>query len=230
MAIDIWFPLAIYYEDIENSADHKNSMLDKIYSLKSKVVTKRTNDHSSWTGDVHDIDQLHSDADFSWLTTEVKKHATNYLKTLGLDLGKIDIYAQRSWPIIAEKGQSVSRHTHPNANLSVVYYVSVGSGADSGATRFFNVNKYNELSGSLSSSMTEAYCDFNTLNFEQVDYAPKEGRIVIFPSKQPHDVTANKCDDPRVSISYDLVITAKKQTDDGTPEFLTPSPDRWVKL
>jgi 5-oxoprolinase (ATP-hydrolysing) subunit B len=230
MAIDIWFPLAIYYEDIKHAEDHKKTMLDKIYTFRDKTVTKRTNDTSSWTGDIHDIDQLHNDTAFSWLTTEVKKHTMEYLKTLGLDLSKIDVYAQRSWPIIAEKGQSVSRHTHPNANLSVVYYVSVGTGANPGATRFFNVSKHNELSGSLSSSMTEAYCDFNALNFEQVDYAPKEGRMVIFPSKQPHDVTANECDDPRVSISYDLVITAQKQADGGTPEFLMPSPSSWVKL
>lgn len=230
MAIDIWFPLAIYYEDIKNAQKHKNKMLDKIHTLRNKAVTKRTNEESSWTGDIHDIDQLHNDSDFSWLTLEVRKHTLEYLKTLGLNVSKIDVYAQRSWPIIAEKGQSVSRHTHPNANLSVVYYISVGTDANPGSTRFFNVSKYNELSGSLSSSMTEAYSEFNTLNFEQADYAPKEGRIVIFPSKQPHDVTANECDSPRISISYDLVITAQKETDKGTPEFLMPSPSSWVKL
>jgi uncharacterized protein (TIGR02466 family) len=123
MAIDIWFPLAIYYEDVKDAQKHKNKMLDKIHTLRDKAVIKRTNDESSWTGDIHDIDQLHNDSDFSWLTLEVRKHTLEYLKTLGLNISKIDVYAQRSWPIIAEKGQSVSRHTHPNANLSVVYYI-----------------------------------------------------------------------------------------------------------
>ncbi|WP_444930915.1 TIGR02466 family protein [Microbulbifer sp. SSSA002] len=230
MAIDVWFPLAIYYTDLTNHSEYKNAFLDRIHTLREQSGKQRTTESASWTGDVHRIDQIHNDPAFAWVTEQVELHSLIYLKTLGHDLSKIDIYIQRSWPIIATKGQYVARHAHHTANLSAVYYISIPTEGYAGQTRFFNETRQNELSSGIGSNMTEGYSEFNPLNFQQANYDPVEGRLLLFPSKQMHDVAANETDEERVTLSFDLVLTAKNSENCATPEFLMPSPEHWKRV
>ena len=78
--------------------------------------------------------------------------------------------------------------------------------------------------------MTKGYSEYNKFNFQQTNYDPIEGRLLIFPAKQPHDVTANETDDDRISISFDLILVAKNTKDKTSQEFLMPSPDSWKKI
>jgi uncharacterized protein (TIGR02466 family) len=112
MAIDVWFPLAIYYADLPEQAEYKSAHLERIYQLHESSGKHLTSKTASWTGDVHKVDQVHNDTAFAWLTNQVEHHALSYLKELGHDLNKIDLYIQRSWPIVARKGQMVGRHAH----------------------------------------------------------------------------------------------------------------------
>ncbi len=230
MAIDVWFPLAIYYTDLPEQEQYQACQLERIHQLHDNAGKKRTHDTASWTGDVHKVDAIHNDPVFAWLTAQVEHHALAYLKTLGHDLSKIDLYIQRSWPVIARKGQWIAPHAHHNANLSAVYYVSVPKEGNSGQTRFFNDIKHNELSNGIGSNMTEGYSEHNPLNFQQASYTPTEGRLLLFPAKQTHDVAANETNEDRVSISFDLIMTAKQAQGQNTPEFLMPSPQNWKKF
>lgn len=230
MAIDAWFPLAIYYEDLPEHERYKAAYIARILDLRSDCGEKRTSESASWTGDVHRADQIHNDAVFAWLTHQVERHALLYLKALGHNLDKIELYIQRAWPVIAHKGQWISRHAHHNANLSAVYYVAIPKEGDPGQTRFFNDKKSNELSNGIDSNMTAGYSEYNAFNYTHVNYLPIEGRLLLFPAKQPHDVVANQTDEARISISYDIIITAKQDTGQTTPEFLMPSPESWKKF
>ncbi|WJY16471.1 TIGR02466 family protein [Pectobacteriaceae bacterium CE90] len=230
MAIDAWFPLAIYYEDLPEHGQYKAVYIERIKQLRAGSGEKRTAETASWTGDVHKVDGIHNDPVFAWLTQQIERHVLLYLKTLGHDLDKIELYIQRSWPVIANKGQWVSRHAHHNANLSAVYYVSIPKEGDAGQTRFFNDKKSNELSNGIDSNMTEGYSEYNAFNYTHVNYYPTEGRLLLFPAKQPHDVLANQTDEERISISYDIIITARQNMGQATPEFLMPSPENWKKF
>jgi uncharacterized protein (TIGR02466 family) len=230
MAIDAWFPLAIYYEDLADSAQHNPALLERIKDLCSASGERRTAATASWTGDVHNVDRLHLNPAFDWLTDQVGRHALQYLKTLGHDLKKTDIYIQRAWPVVAQRGQRVARHAHHTAHVSAVYYVSAPKSDAGGQIRFINDSKPNELSAGIGSSMTGGYSESNALNYGGAVYQPIAGRLLLFPAKQPHEVEANQTDEERISISYDLVITSRETPDQGHHEFLMPPPAVWRQI
>jgi hypothetical protein len=52
---------------------------------------------------------------------------------------------------------------------------------------------------------------------------------MLFPAKQRHAVTMNETDELRVSLSFDIVLTASKAVA-GSYEFLTPPPSQWQRF
>jgi uncharacterized protein (TIGR02466 family) len=233
MPIDAWFPLVVYYADLEGSAAQKAEMMQRIEMLHQLADAQRTSKDAAWTGDVHNAERIHFDPAFDWITGQVAIHAREYLKKLAHDLGKIDIFIQRAWPIISRKGQHVLRHSHHNAHLSAVYYVSVPKPlqeASGGELVFYNEAKQNEVSGGLGTDMTGAYKELNFANFQSAIYKPIEGRLLFFPAKQSHAVEAHDADEPRISLSYDLVITSREDQSPGLHEFLMPPPSQWKRL
>lgn len=228
MPIDTWFPLVIYYADLEGSASRKAGLVQRIEELHRLAGAQRTSENAAWTGDIHNVERIHCDRAFDWITNHVAHHAREYLKKLGHDLGKIDIFIQRSWPIVSSKGQRVSRHSHHNAHLSAVYYVRVPE--TGGELWFYNDAKPNEVSGGLGADMTGAYKELNFANFQSAFYKPVEGRLLFFPAKQAHAVEPHESDEPRISLSYDLVITSREDQSPGLHEFLMPPPSQWKRL
>lgn len=229
MPIDAWFPLVIYYVDLETSAARKEALVKRVLELHKDAEPQRTSATSAWTGDIHNVERIHCDPAFDWITEEVGRHGFEYLKQLGHDLSRIDLHIQRAWPVIAAKNQWVAKHTHPSAHLSAVYYLASPHEKQGGELRFLNESRPNELCPGIGSSMTGGYREYNFTNYQSASYQPVEGRLVIFPSKQSHDVVAHDSDEPRISLSYDLVITSREGASPGMYEFLMPPPSQWRK-
>ena len=230
MAFDVWFPLAIYYHDLEESEIQNPEILNRINELRTGSGEKRTEGHASWTGDVHRVDRLHFDDRMEWLTQNVARHAEAYLRLLGHDLDKCAVHIQRSWPVIAVKGQRVARHAHHTAHISAVYYVSSPTSGKGGRIEFFNDNPPNEIQRGIGSTMTGGYTERNSLNYGSAAYEPKPGRLLLFPSKTTHAVEPNETDEQRISISFDLIVTSRGGDHDGGYEFLMPAPSGWRQI
>lgn len=225
MTVDLWFPLAVYYDDLAAAAAHRDACVAAVYEAYERSPERGD---AAWTGDVHGEDWIHEDPRFGWLTSAVAEHAWIYLAGLGHDLDELELYVQRCWPVVSAPGQWVAGHAHHTAHLSAVYYLSAAP--DSGALRFANASRPNELSPGAGAGATGAYREWNALNFGASDYAPIEGRLVLFPSKQRHEVLRNESAVDRVSISFDLVISTRSGRPGGRHEFLTPPPDRWRRM
>ncbi len=228
MPIEPWFPLAVYYADIEDAAAQKATILE----LETDSQKRRVNSESAWTGDVHGVGRIHENSNFTWIVEQIEAHSLKYLEALGIDLEKVDLYIQRSWPVISRNKQKVAPHAHHNAHLSAVYYVSVPQDGtiESGAFKIYNDAEMNEIIPGIGSEQTAAIKKWNPFNYEEGIYAPKEGRILIFPSKQRHSVEANKTGEMRISLSFDIVITSAETGDPGMHEFLSPPPSLWKKF
>lgn len=232
MPLDTWFPLAVYYTDLEGADEHNKSMKKAILQIEDEAGEHRYKD-MAWTGDVHGVGRIHDDPRFAWLVEQVESHCVEYLKELGHDMERIALYIQRSWPIISRKGEQVAVHSHHNANVSAVYYVDVPTleeGMDergAGAFVIHNASNQNELQEGIATESTNAIVDWNQLNFRQGYYLPEPGRLLMFPSKQQHSVDANQTDELRLSVSFDIVMTSAVQQGKETPEFLSPPPDLW---
>ena len=55
MPIEPWFPLAVYYADIDNAAAHKESLVSTILELEKKGYERRIDSETAWTGDFHGV-------------------------------------------------------------------------------------------------------------------------------------------------------------------------------
>lgn len=227
MPTDAWFPLIVYYDDLEDSALYKASLLARITELHIQSGAQRTPENSAWTGDIHNVERVHCDPAFAWITQQVGRHAWEYLRTLGHDLDLIDLHIQRAWPVVSKKLQVVSRHAHHSGHLSAVYYVQVPTDGEGGELRFHNESRPNEFSGGLAGDMTKAYSQSNYTNFQSAIYKPIEGRLMLFPAKQVHSVDPHTSDQARISMSFDLVLTSRQDRSPGEHEFLMPPPSQW---
>ncbi|WP_204138355.1 TIGR02466 family protein [Halomicronema sp. CCY15110] len=232
MPVDSWFPLAIYYEDLPDAAIQNPALLAAILALEASVQERRNFPEMAWTGDLHGIHQVHLDDRFAWLVQQIETHVVQYLQVLGIDLSKVDLYIQRAWPVVSRHQQEVGVHCHNTAHISAVYYVSVPqSGSDeSGCLAFIDDARQNEVSPGLGSENTDVVAEWTSFNQDQALYPPVEGRLMIFPSRQRHGVTLNHTDDVRVSVSFDIVLTAAAGSAAGAYEFLTPPPAQWRRF
>lgn len=232
MPIEPWFPLAVYYADLEDAATQKESLVSTILDMETTSKNRRVGSGSAWTGDVHGVGRIHEYPAFTWIVEQVEIHTLKYLEALGVDLEKIDLYIQRSWPVISRNNQTIAAHAHHNAHLSSVYYVSVPQDGtiESGAFKIYNDAQMNEIIPGLGGEQTAAIKKWNPFNYERGLYAPKEGRLLMFPSKQRHSVEANKTGEMRISLSFDIIITCAETGDSGLHEFLSPPPSLWKKF
>ncbi|MEM7065390.1 MAG: TIGR02466 family protein [Cyanobacteria bacterium P01_B01_bin.77] len=232
MPVDTWFPLAIYYKDLPEAIAYKKELIDAALQLETDGYERRAFPEMAWTGDLHGAEQIHIDSRFAWIVSQVEHHVQQYLEILSLDLEQIDLYIQRAWPVISRHQQEVGAHCHNTAHISAVYYVSVpNSGSDeAGSLVFFDDARLNEVSPGLGSENTNIIVNWNRFNQDQAMYHPTEGRLILFPAKQRHGVTMNHTEGVRISLSFDIVLTAKPGSAAGSYEFLPPPPSQWQKF
>lgn len=232
MPIETHFPLAVYFEDLPEAQAQKAGLLAAIWDLKAGGAAPRHFPEMAWTGDLHGVEQVHLDPRFGWVVAQVEANVLRYLTELGIDLDQVDLYIQRAWPVVSLAGQEVGVHCHNTSHISAVYYVSVpNSGSDeSGCLIFFDNSRPNEVSPGLGSENTNIIASWNELNQDQAIYEPLEGRLIVFPSKRQHAVSVNHTDLERVSLSFDIVVTAKPGQAAGSYEFLTPPPGQWRRF
>jgi uncharacterized protein (TIGR02466 family) len=232
MPVDTWFPLAVYWADLPDAPQHQPALVEAILALEAQGSAPRNFPEMAWTGDLHGVERIHTDSRFGWVVAQVEHHVMQYLQELGIDLSQVELYIQRAWPIISRSQQEVGPHCHNTAHVSAVYYVAVPeSGTDAaGCLTFFDTARPNELSPGLGSENTDIIADWNYLNQDQAVYLPTEGRLIIFPAKQRHGVTPNHTDDLRLSLSFDIVLTAAPGQAAGAYEFLMPPPTQWQRF
>ena len=229
MPVDTWFPLAVYYEDLPDASAHRADLMAAAIQLEQDGYERRAFPEMAWTGDLHGAQQIHNDSRFSWIVEQVERHTYLYLKALGLDLEQLQLYIQRAWPVISRHQQEVGSHCHNTAHISAVYYVAVpSSGSDeAGSLVFLDDARLSEVCPGLGSDNTDIIAEWNYLNQDQAMYLPTEGRLILFPAKQRHGVTVNHTEGLRISLSFDIVLTARSGSAAGSYEFLTPPPGQW---
>jgi uncharacterized protein (TIGR02466 family) len=231
MPIETWFPLAIYHDDLADAALYQQDLVAAVLELERDGAERRNYPEMAWTGDLHGVAQIHTNPRFRWIVGQVERHTHIYLQELGVDLSKVDLYIQRAWPIVSRTEQEVGSHCHNTAHISAVYYIKVpvADTYDPGRLVFFDDARVNEVCPGLGSENTDIVAEDNYFNQLQIVYEPVEGRLLLFPAKQRHAVTMNETDELRVSLSFDIVLTAAGSAA-GAYEFLTPPPNQWQRF
>jgi uncharacterized protein (TIGR02466 family) len=167
---------------------------------------------------------IHLFDEFNWLNSQINKFAGVYLSELGVDISTVDIYAQKSWPVSNNLNNfSIIPHKHTGSVLSAVYYVEV-SDPDKCPLVFENTNDiFSQLP--LSKSFESKYA------YREVVSYPNTGKLIIFPSHLLHYVAESLNISKRFSVSYDLMVTGKKNTVHHRGQGNTVlNPDSWKNL
>ena len=145
-----------------------------------------------------------------------------FLHSYGYNLDKFDVHLTKAWATFTAKDQYISSHKHTASHYSCVYYVRNN---DMG-----NIKFEEELAAQtgLYIPPTDHYIrEWNNFNFASFTIPVATGDFVIFPSCLLHYTEINKKDEPRISISADILLTMKKGI---STEHCIPHPSQWASI
>jgi uncharacterized protein (TIGR02466 family) len=146
-----------------------------------------------------------------WLKDCVNKTAIDYLKRVGLAY-PVD-WRLQGWANVNRRGDYHDPHNHPHAYLSGTYYLRVPEQPAAletrrdlrpGAISFYDPRGAVNMSAIKDDPQIEA--EYTVL--------PEAGEILLWPAFLFHFVHPNLADEPRVSVSFNLVL---KWSDDYLP-------------
>lgn len=211
------FSINIYQKDIYLDNDKRHSIATFFDQFIADHNQSQSN--SNFTGDVKGFGSIHRLAILSDLIKELEDSVLNYIATFSRMVDKIQVYHQKSWPVVITKGGSVDCHKHGNADLSAVYYLDVPEG-EGGELVF-----YSPLTMGLPSNSSGV--DFFRPKECAHAIKPYTGLLVIFPSALKHEVRTYQGDNPRLSLSFDFTITASESQGSGMLENFPPAISYW---
>ncbi len=220
MTLHSWFPTSLYLDSLDPPKKVHREMVryvERFYEENKQHYTY------CLTGDAADDDDvrnnnLHHQSTFSWLNKQVFIGAQKYLESLGANIDDINIYASKAWPVVLKKGGVVNKHRHQNSVLSVIYYLQCDN--KSGGIKFYGAPSEVHF-------LPIGFKNLNKFSYTNCAYPPIENGIIVFPSSLEHEVLIHEGDNPRYSISYDLIFTMKRNS---YMEFAIPDPSEWKVL
>jgi uncharacterized protein (TIGR02466 family) len=197
MPVEGWFSTPIYYNMIDNVEVIQQELLHAYTEVKKQNKFGRSYFFEN---------SNHTVSDPTFSTDIIKKYKlVNFKKELFVNVYKYldDVYGPNfpnkfkvhaSWFTNTEKGQYARNHDHGFSDLSGVYYL-----------------KTNELDGNLiltnpckQHNMTKIFKPEKVIG--TVEYAPKEGLIVLWPGWLEHNTKENKTENTRVSLSFNIIF------------------------
>lgn len=141
----------------------------------------------------HNLHQLDECRD---LVACVQRSTRSVLRFLRIGYDAFEITG--CWANVLAKGASHRAHSHPNNFLSGAYYLCTPAGADT-----INFHDPRPQAGIIRLPVTELTAE----NTDQVVVRVKNGSLLLFPAYLQHSVDANASDAPRISISFNVMLS-----------------------
>ena len=151
----------------------------------------------SWQSD-HDLHQLERFGQLISSIHEAVKKVLEFLKIADTPFVMTGLWANMNAP-----GAIHKMHNHPNNLLSGVYYLQTGKGADT--INFHDPRPQRDV---IKPPVTELTAD----NTDQVVVSVNDGTLLVFPSWLSHSVDANRSNQVRISISFNIMFSQFAET------------------
>ena len=121
-----------------------------------------------------------------------------YIENIQQSRNKFEVYVTQSFVNYIGNGQGHHPHTHPNSYVSGVLYIQANKDND-------NITFLNDAGSSpkFFSFVTEDFNSFNSLRWTLPVWT---GRLLIFPSHMPHQVTPVSNQYERISLAFNTFI------------------------
>ena len=144
---------------------------------------------------------MHEVAEFGELMAWLNEGVARALAFLKIGPGDFEVTGM--WANMNSPGAGHGLHRHPNNFLSGVYYVRVSDGAD--AINFHDPRPQADIIRPPVTALTAE-------NTDPVVVRVRNGTLLVFPSWLAHSVDANKSDETRISIRFNVMFSdyAKK--------------------
>ena len=139
---------------------------------------------------------LHELDDFRDLVACVHRVVPGILRFLRIGYDAFQITA--CWATVLARGAAHKMHQHPNNFLSGVYYIRTDPGANT-----INFHDPRNQTGIIRPPVLELTAE----NTDQVVVGVQDGTLLIFPSYLQHSVDANRSDQERVSVSFNIMFS-----------------------
>jgi len=224
------FPVPVYVTKLDGY--DKNLMIDEIDNIceepydefdqkikdpnidHEELLRRYFADQINYFGDTRKSAHLHNRPEFEWLNNQIKYHTTQYLDGIGY-LSDCDIAVQKSWAVRLNRGGQVQSHRHINSHISCVFYLQTGESylkfirPPTHCTEYLPLHTETEGQYSSNDSIVPA----------------ESGMLVLFPAHLRHMVDPYDDEITRYSVSYDLMLIAKKPM-----ENMVVNPKQWKFL
>jgi uncharacterized protein (TIGR02466 family) len=186
------FPSIISEIQCETYNEVKTDMLTWIYEYSLHNTGICVSNRGGW----HSTSDMHHQASFDKIKTYIEEHIS-----VGLLMYNCNFKIDAMWININQKGNYNACHDHPGSILSGVFWVK--SSDNCGKLTFHSKSSFMEyeLIKNIDDDIAKS---FNY--YEEFEFTPIEGSLVIFPAHLMHDVEPNDSDEDRISISFNLNI------------------------
>ena len=198
MAVENWFPTPIYYNDLafDQYSPIQQEIFENLEKITMKDLSNPFNDTVKTTFKHGMINDVISEFALLNLNKMIENCAIEFCNNVGYDgtgNAAYKITLLESWINLYNTNDYQFDHEHPGDISGVYYYQTNGK---DGNIVFSNPHVSAKLQRFPSNSLSKS-----------IYYRPIVGKIVLFPSWLTHRVEANKTDDTRISIAFNLKIS-----------------------
>jgi uncharacterized protein (TIGR02466 family) len=192
-----WFPTPVWHFSIDNYQQLNSLLLAEIDRERQRDPRGiQLSNVLGW----HSANNLHQLASFAELTQIIDRNVLEVATFLSWDLTKIAATITTCWAMVNDKYASNALHDHPNSILSGVYYLQTPENC--GGITFTDPRSSSRM---LNPPLTE----FNLWTLPKISYKPQAGTMLLFPSWLMHGVEPNLSDEARISMSFNIGMSAK---------------------
>ena len=143
------------------------------------------------------MNQLHrTSSTFGELERRLARHVGAFARELDFDLTGRKLTMTDCWVNVMPKHAAHSLHLHPLATISGTYYVRTPRGASQ--IKFEDPR----LASFMAAPPKKPECRPENRAF--VSYPVTAGNVILFESWLRHEVSANRTDEERVSVSFNF--------------------------
>jgi len=182
------FSVPLYISDVTNEEKEKIKSAILNHDFIFIKGTEQGADSDSLGTDQDE--NFFKSGDFEFFEMVVRKHLSNYLKSVDSEILDFDIDV--AWVNKTPKGMNIQTHNHRDVDISCVYYVQTNG--DDGDLVLYSPNPALDTSRWIGKG-------------SQVRIKPKEGQLIFFPSWLLHSTTLNNTNNERISVAIDFMET-----------------------
>ena len=185
------FPTIIYIKDLPNALQLNQYLEQKIIQWSQQDKGEQKTNAGGW----HSKTDMNKKEEYNPLTKELFNMQDEIYQKEHLSLKPV---LGNMWANINYPGCFNRPHVHPNALFSGVYWIKTPKNSG-------NFMVYDPRPGTHMSMTTRTRNILPPELWREVQYSPKAGTCIMFPSWLWHEVKPNQSSDTRISVSFNFL-------------------------